>query len=127
MRIDGEPLEADAIFTFFCRNRVPAAAWAPLSGRPWTSVNATPSLRTNPVRAVASPGEFTEQVVDLWSTSYVFRAGHRIRVQVTSSNFPAYRCGSVSRTTAIPSLTAAAASFSSVAPSATEERFPWTP
>jgi len=26
--------------------------------------------------------------VDLWSTSHVFRAGHRIRVQVTSSNFP---------------------------------------
>ncbi len=40
------------------------------------------------VRAVATPGEFTEQVVDLWSTSYVFRAGHRIRIQVTSSNFP---------------------------------------
>jgi putative CocE/NonD family hydrolase len=40
------------------------------------------------VRAVATPGEFTEQVVDLWSTSYVFRAGHRIRVHVTSSNFP---------------------------------------
>jgi uncharacterized protein len=40
------------------------------------------------VRAVTTPGEFTEQVVDLWSTSYVFRTGHRIRVQVTSSNFP---------------------------------------
>ncbi|MEU4344034.1 CocE/NonD family hydrolase [Nocardia sp. NPDC023852] len=40
------------------------------------------------VRAVATPGEFTEQVIDLWSTSYVFRAGHRIRVHVTSSNFP---------------------------------------
>lgn len=40
------------------------------------------------VRAVATPGEFTEQVVDLWSTSHVFLAGHRIRVQVTSSNFP---------------------------------------
>lgn len=40
------------------------------------------------VRAAATPGEFTEQVVDLWSTSYVFRAGHRIRVHVTSSNFP---------------------------------------
>lgn len=40
------------------------------------------------VRAVAAPGEFTEQVVDLWSTSHVFLAGHRIRVQVTSSNFP---------------------------------------
>ncbi|ONI92560.1 X-Pro dipeptidyl-peptidase [Saccharothrix sp. ALI-22-I] len=40
------------------------------------------------VRATAAPGEFTEQVVDLWSTSYVFLAGHRIRVHVTSSNFP---------------------------------------
>lgn len=39
------------------------------------------------VRA-ATPGEAAEHVVDLWSTSVVFRAGHRIRVQVTSSNFP---------------------------------------
>ncbi|MFD3613644.1 CocE/NonD family hydrolase [Streptomyces sp. NPDC058676] len=39
------------------------------------------------VRA-AAPGEAAEHVVDLWSTSIVFRAGHRIRVQVTSSNFP---------------------------------------
>jgi uncharacterized protein len=40
------------------------------------------------VRSVAQPDEFTAQEVDLWSTSHVFRAGHRIRVQVTSSNFP---------------------------------------
>jgi putative CocE/NonD family hydrolase len=40
------------------------------------------------VRSVAPPDEFTAQDVDLWSTSHVFRAGHRIRVQVTSSNFP---------------------------------------
>ncbi|MFI1030655.1 CocE/NonD family hydrolase [Streptomyces sp. NPDC020951] len=39
------------------------------------------------VRA-STPGEAAEHVVDLWSTSIVFRAGHRIRVQVTSSNFP---------------------------------------
>ncbi|WP_259407542.1 CocE/NonD family hydrolase [Streptomyces akebiae] len=39
------------------------------------------------VRA-ATPGEPAEHVVDLWSTSIVFRAGHRIRVQITSSNFP---------------------------------------
>ena len=26
--------------------------------------------------------------IDLWATSNVFRAGHRIRVQITSSNFP---------------------------------------
>ena len=34
------------------------------------------------------PGEPEEHVVDLWSTSMVFLPGHRIRVQVTSSNFP---------------------------------------
>ncbi|WP_017584118.1 CocE/NonD family hydrolase [Nocardiopsis valliformis] len=39
------------------------------------------------VRA-ATPGEAAEHAVDLWSTSIVFRAGHRIRLQVTSSNFP---------------------------------------
>ncbi|MER6356589.1 CocE/NonD family hydrolase [Streptomyces sp. NPDC001634] len=39
------------------------------------------------VRVRAIPGEPAEHVVDLWSTSIVFRAGHRIRVQVTSSNF----------------------------------------
>ncbi|WP_327730944.1 CocE/NonD family hydrolase [Streptomyces sp. NBC_00487] len=39
------------------------------------------------VRA-AAPGEAAEHVVDLRSTSIVFRAGHRIRLQVTSSNFP---------------------------------------
>ncbi|WP_326584559.1 CocE/NonD family hydrolase [Streptomyces sp. NBC_00481] len=36
----------------------------------------------------ATPGESAEHVVDLWSTSIVFRAGHRIRLQVTSSKFP---------------------------------------
>jgi uncharacterized protein len=40
------------------------------------------------VRSEAPADAFTEQEVDLWSTSYVFRAGHRIRVHVTSSNFP---------------------------------------
>ncbi|MEW2305581.1 CocE/NonD family hydrolase [Streptomyces sp. NPDC006655] len=39
-------------------------------------------------RVKTTPGEFAEHVVDLWSTSYVFRAGHRLRVHVTSSNFP---------------------------------------
>jgi predicted acyl esterase len=36
----------------------------------------------------ATPGQAAEHVVDLWSTRIVFRAGHRIRLQVTSSNFP---------------------------------------
>jgi uncharacterized protein len=40
------------------------------------------------VRITASPGEQAENVIDLWSTSHVFRAGHRMRVHVASSNFP---------------------------------------
>ncbi len=34
------------------------------------------------------PGKAREVEVDLWSTSVVFAVGHRIRVSVTSSNFP---------------------------------------
>ncbi|WP_329600017.1 CocE/NonD family hydrolase [Streptomyces pseudovenezuelae] len=40
------------------------------------------------LRADTTPGEFAEHAVDLWSTSYLFRAGHRLRVHVTSSSFP---------------------------------------
>lgn len=39
-------------------------------------------------RMEMAPGAVTEVEIDLWSTSHVFRAGHRLRVQVTSSNFP---------------------------------------
>jgi putative CocE/NonD family hydrolase len=34
------------------------------------------------------PGEVYLFTIDLQATSMVFRAGHRIRLQVTSSNFP---------------------------------------
>ncbi|MFJ1975455.1 CocE/NonD family hydrolase [Streptomyces sp. NPDC087903] len=40
------------------------------------------------VRVQVTPGEAAEHVIDLWSTSIAFRAGHRLRVQITSSNFP---------------------------------------
>ena len=40
------------------------------------------------VRLQTEPLRVDEVEVDLWSTSIVFKAGHRIRVQVTSSNFP---------------------------------------
>lgn len=36
------------------------------------------------------PGEVREYTIDLIATSQVFRAGHRIRVDVSSSNFPCY-------------------------------------
>jgi putative CocE/NonD family hydrolase len=35
-----------------------------------------------------TPGEPYQFRIDLWATANVFRAGHRIRLQVTSSNFP---------------------------------------
>ena len=36
------------------------------------------------------PGQVYEFVVDLWATANVFRAGHRLRVAVTSSSFPRF-------------------------------------
>jgi uncharacterized protein len=36
------------------------------------------------------PGEVYQFGVDLWSTAQVFKAGHRLRVHVTSSDFPRY-------------------------------------
>jgi hypothetical protein len=37
-----------------------------------------------------TPGEVYEYRVDLGSTSNLFKAGHRIRVEVSSSNFPCF-------------------------------------
>ncbi len=39
-------------------------------------------------RVHTEPGRVDEVDIDLWSTSIVIRAGHRLRVHVTSSNFP---------------------------------------
>jgi putative CocE/NonD family hydrolase len=36
------------------------------------------------------PGETVEYEIDLWSTSHAFGAGHRIRLEVSSSAFPTY-------------------------------------
>ena len=36
------------------------------------------------------PGTVHEYKVDLWETSNVFKAGHRIRLEVSSSNFPRF-------------------------------------
>lgn len=37
-----------------------------------------------------TPGEATEFDLDLWSISHVFLAGHRVRLEVSSSAFPKY-------------------------------------
>ena len=36
------------------------------------------------------PGEIYEIEVDIWSTSYIWNLGHRIRVAVSSSNYPRF-------------------------------------
>lgn len=43
-----------------------------------------PGASPSPIR----PGEVYEYAIDLWATSAVFLAGHRIRVEISSSNFP---------------------------------------
>ena len=37
-----------------------------------------------------TPGEVTELRIDLWGTSHVFLPGHRLRLEVSSSNFPRF-------------------------------------
>jgi len=39
---------------------------------------------------LVTPGKVYEYKIDLWSISHVFMKGHRIRVEITSSNFPWY-------------------------------------
>lgn len=40
--------------------------------------------------SLLTPGEPTEVEIDLWSTSYLFQSGHRIRLDISSSNFPRF-------------------------------------
>jgi len=37
-----------------------------------------------------TPGKVYEFTIDMWSTSNLFKAGHRIRLEVSSSNFPRF-------------------------------------
>lgn len=37
-----------------------------------------------------TPGQIEEVTVDCWSTSQIFNTGHRIRVTITSSNYPRF-------------------------------------
>ncbi|WP_377162165.1 CocE/NonD family hydrolase [Prosthecobacter fluviatilis] len=39
---------------------------------------------------VLTPGQIEEVTVDCWSTSLIFNTGHRVRVMITSSNFPRF-------------------------------------
>jgi hypothetical protein len=44
--------------------------------------------RTTP--ALLTAGEVTRFAIDLWATSHVFLPGHRIRLEISSSNFPRF-------------------------------------
>ena len=54
------------------------ASCAPVSASRWSS------------RSLIEPGRVYEYRIVLWETSNVFKAGHRIRVEVSSSNFPRF-------------------------------------
>jgi hypothetical protein len=40
--------------------------------------------------SLITPGKIYEYKIDVWPTANMFKAGHRIRLEITSSNFPAY-------------------------------------
>ncbi len=40
--------------------------------------------------SLITPGDMYKLTVDMWETSNMFKAGHRIRLEVSSSNFPRF-------------------------------------
>ncbi|WP_067901955.1 CocE/NonD family hydrolase [Nocardia vaccinii] len=88
-----EPLTADleitgrVTATIFAATDGPSTDWVArlcevdANGR---SVNVVDGI----TRVATTPGQVDEYEIDLWSTSIVIRTGHRLRVQITSSNFP---------------------------------------
>jgi putative CocE/NonD family hydrolase len=44
------------------------------------------TVRPEPIE----PGKVYTYTIDLWATSNVFKAGHRIRLEISSSNFPRF-------------------------------------
>ena len=58
------------------------------------------AFRESPTELLLVPkGEVVEGVVDLWSTSIVLNTGHRLRISITSSNWPRF---SVNRNNGLP-------------------------
>ena len=75
----------------------------PISRRCWRMWSLPATRASSPTascaRAIAirrrrpepiEPGKIYEYTIDLWATSNVFKAGHRIRLYVSSSNFPRF-------------------------------------
>jgi putative CocE/NonD family hydrolase len=98
-----QPLEKDTEVTGRVRARLWAASTAPDTDFVARLVDVHPdgraiNLTDGIIRArhrngleqpsPIEPGRPYEYEIDLWSTSNLFKAGHRIRLQVTSSSFP---------------------------------------
>ncbi|MEU2771397.1 CocE/NonD family hydrolase [Streptomyces sp. NPDC007162] len=88
-----EPLTTDLEVTGRIRMRLYAATDAPSTD--WVvrlcdvdEKGVSRNLADGIIRIQAEPDSVGAYDIDLWSTSNVFLAGHRIRVHVTSSNFP---------------------------------------
>ena len=101
----GEPLEADVEVTGFSEATLYVSSTAEVTAfsvklidvhpdGPWALVsriiqNATQrNSRTDPEPLV--PGEVTELTIELEAASYVFEAGHRMGIMVSSSEFPLF-------------------------------------
>jgi len=54
------------------------------------SVIRTPARAGSSTASQVIPGHAEEYTIDLIATSQVFKAGHRVRVDVASSNFPCF-------------------------------------
>ncbi|AWS40663.1 CocE/NonD family hydrolase [Streptosporangium sp. 'caverna'] len=89
----GEPLDADLEVTGRVRVSLVASSTAPSTD--WVARlcdvgvdSVSRNLADGIIRVSGVPGEPAEHEIDLWSIGHVFFEGHRIRVQITSSNFP---------------------------------------
>ena len=99
----GEPLEADVEVTGFPEATLYVSSTAEVTafsvklidvhpGGPWALVSriiqnaAQRNSRTDPEPLV--PGEVTELNIELEAASYVFKAGHRMGIMISSSEFP---------------------------------------
>ena len=90
--IDVDPSGKAIILTDgICRARFRAAAedWTPqdrMQGRAPYDALYDPAFKPSNL----APGTPYQFKIDMWATANVFKAGHRIRVEISSSNFPRY-------------------------------------
>jgi predicted acyl esterase len=45
---------------------------------------------TSATPVLIEPGKVYEYTIELWTTNHLFKAGYRIRVEISSSNFPRF-------------------------------------